>query len=349
MPASSRRPLTAILQVNMLDKTIKIPKDLFFENTIKFVRSFTSLNEEGKFIFDFQNTRRIDPFSLLYLSSELDIFKKRKTNSIFFAKHFEHLSYLAHMGFFKSFGLDFGKEPGEARGSQSYYPIKLIKVQNIKNASYDLMQEPGEILEAYASEISEILSQSKNKTINDVLKYSIREILRNIVEHSQSEDFRICAQYLPSLGKVNFAVLDRGIGIKNSLSANPKVTINNDLDALEWCVRPGISGKVYPGQKRKPKGEWANSGYGLYMTKNICKLGGSFFISSGDKGIFISEKNKKYFELQTHGTAVNLTIKIDRLFDFDKMLEDFRDNIPKNVFAEPSKSTMSLKSNQNSR
>lgn len=322
------------------EKVINVPQHLYFEETIEFIKSFSNLRDERNYIFDFTNTTRIDPFSLLYVSAELEVFKENNPTSLFHARNFTHLTYPAHMGFFKSFGLNFGKEPGEAKGSNTYYPIEVQYVNDIKELSRELMVNPGEVLENYAENLSNILTQNKDKNVTDVLRYSIREILRNIVEHSESDKFSFCAQYLPSKQRVNFAVLDRGIGLSKSLSNNPKITINNDLDAIRWGLKPGVSGKVYPGQKNKPKGEWANSGYGLYMTSNICKMGGSFFISTGKKGLLITEKQERELDLETHGTAIYLDIDLNSIYELSKMLYDLGKQIPKNVFLTPSKSTM---------
>lgn len=322
------------------DKIIQVPKHLYFEDTIEFVNKFANKRKERNYVFDFEKTIRIDPFSLLYVSQELEIFKKNNPTSTFHARKFSHLTYPAHMGFFKSFGLDYGKKPGEAKGSNTYSPIEVLYVKDIKQSARDLHVNPGQVLDEYAESISKILTQNKSETVTDVLRYSMREILRNIVEHSNSEKFSFCAQYLPSKNKVNFAVLDNGIGLKKSLSNNPKLSLTNDLDALKWALEPGVSGKVYPGQKSKPKGEWANSGYGLYMTSNICKKGGSFFISSGDKGVLLTQKQEREFDLNTHGTAVYLDIDLNSIYDLSKMLKEFGNDIPKNVFLQPSKSAM---------
>jgi hypothetical protein len=326
----------------MKDQIIIVPQHLYFEETIDFVNSFVNIRSKNNYIFDFEKTSKIDPFSLLYISQELEIFKENNSTSKFHARNFSHLTYPAHMGFFKSFGLDYGKEPGEAKGSSTYSPIQVLSVRDIKNEAREMLVNPGEILEQYAEKISNILTQNKNQNVTDILRYSMREIFRNIVEHSESEKFRFCAQYLPTKERVTFAVLDKGIGLRKSLLNNPKLSLVDDIEAIRWGLKPGVSGKVYPGQKNKPKGDWANSGYGLYMTSNICKKGGSFFISSGNKGLLITEKQEREFELETHGTAVYLDIDLSSMSKLDEMLKDLGSKIPKNVFIQPSKSTMGL-------
>jgi hypothetical protein len=324
----------------MNEITVQVPRYLIFERTIDFVNSFKNKQGFNKCVFDFEQLNRIDPFSLLYLSSELRTFKIKNKNSEFLAKNFKHCTYAAHMGFFQAFGLDFGKFPGEAKNNNRYIPIRIYDVQQIKETARDSMVHTGEILEGFAKEISEVLTQNHDKELTEILRYCLREALRNIVEHSNSERFGFCAQYLPSLNIVSFAVLDRGIGIRKSLLENPKLNLESDLVAIQESLKPGISGKTYPGQKRKPKGDWANSGYGLYMTSNICKNGGSFFIASGDKGIYLSNSDEKLLDINIEGTSLNLTINLNQKNNLNDILKELRNEAGKFTVIKASKSTM---------
>lgn len=324
----------------MNEMTIQVPRYLIFERTIEFVSSFKHLSNQNKYVFDFENLKRIDPFSLLYLSSELRTFKLKNSESEFLAKNFQHCTYAAHMGFFQSFGLDFGKQPGEANNNNRYIPIRIYDVPQIKESARDLMIHTGEILEGFAKEISEVLTQNYDKDLTEILRYCLREALRNIVEHSHSQRFGFCAQYLPSLNVVSFAVLDRGIGIKESLKDNPKLKLETHLKAIKESLKPGISGKIYPGQKRKPKGDWANSGYGLFMTSNICKNGGSFFVASGDKGIYLSSNDEKTLDINIDGTSLNLTINLNQKNNLNDLLKELREEADKLTSIKASKSSM---------
>lgn len=321
---------------------IIIPSHLLFNETLIFIDSFKDLRQIKNYVFDFKNLRRIDPFSLLCLSSEMQIFKHNNPESKFSAKNYEHRTYEAHMGFFQAFGLKYGKVPGEANNNNNYIPITLYNVQDIKNSARDLLIHPGEYLTDRADEISEILTRGSSIELKEVLTYCIREIFRNIVEHSHSTMFGFCAQYLPSLNKVVFAVLDRGIGINSSISQNPKLIIENDLQAIYESLKPGVSGKVYSGQKNKPKGDWANSGYGLFMTSNICKKGGSFFIASNSKGILQTLNSTKEFDLNIVGTGLILTIDTNRISNLKTMLTELREVVPVSTQIKASKSSMNF-------
>lgn len=313
---------------------IKVPRNLILDLTIEFISSFKDIRKQAKYVFDFEEQRRIDPFSLLLLSSELTLFKGQNLGSEFVARNFKHCEYPAHMGFFQAFGMNYGNIPNTVvRNNDRYIPMRLFNVSDIKQAARDMNVNPGEVLQDYAEDIGKVLTQDSkeangpdDKILREILSYSIREILRNIVEHSNSKQFGFCAQYLPSQDVVSFSVLDRGMGIRNSLLNNPKLTLKSDLEAIRESLKPGVSGKVYAGQKNKPKGIWANSGFGLYMTSNICKMGGSFFIASGDKGLYFTDKDEKILAVKIEGTAINLAINLNQKNKLSEILKKLRDS-----------------------
>ncbi|ADY30039.1 hypothetical protein [Cellulophaga lytica] len=325
----------------MTRKKIIVPSRLTFQNSIDFVKNLRALEPHKEINFDFTNLVTIDPFSLLLVSSEIQRCRSRLKESKFMATNFEHCSYAAHMGFFQAFGMNFGKKPGEAKGSSTYIPINIYNTQEIKKDARDLMINPAELLESKAKEISNILTRSESGDLNEVLTYCLREIFRNVIEHSHSEQFGFCAQYRPSLNRVSFSIIDRGIGLKESLENNPTLNLNNDEDAIRAALKPATSGKVYKGQKNKPKGEWANSGYGLFMTSNICKRGGGFFIASGDFGYYTSENKERILETPFKGTALNLALDTNRIKNLYTMLREIDNNDIKSK-SKPSKSSMGL-------
>ncbi|WP_349663429.1 hypothetical protein IZU89_12500 [Cellulophaga lytica] len=325
----------------MTRKKIIVPSRLTFQNSIDFVKNLRALEPRKEINFDFTNLVTIDPFSLLLVSSEIQRCRSRLKESKFLATNFEHCSYAAHMGFFQAFGMNFGKKPGEAKGSSTYIPINIYNTQEIKKDARDLMINPAELLESKAKEISNILTRSESGDLNEVLTYCLREIFRNVIEHSHSEQFGFCAQYRPSLNRVSFSIIDRGIGLKESLENNPTLNLNNDEDAIRAALKPATSGKVYKGQKNKPKGEWANSGYGLFMTSNICKRGGGFFIASGDFGYYTSENKERILETPFKGTALNLALDTNRIKNLYTMLREIDNNDIKSK-SKPSKSSMGL-------
>jgi hypothetical protein len=125
------------------------------------------------------------------------------------------------------------------------------------------------------------------------------------VEHSESAEFEYCGQYWPTQERVEVAILDCGIGVHKSLSANPNLKILSDDHALRLALLPGISGKTSAGNKIQEYDHWANSGYGLYLTSRLCAVGGSFFICSDKRGLLRKgDGQDKYYDCSFQGTAL---------------------------------------------
>ncbi|MCE8420972.1 ATP-binding protein [Rhodovulum sulfidophilum] len=232
----------------------------------------------------------------------------------------ENHGYAAHFGFFQSFGLKHGKEPGEATGSSRYIPIRDLNVAQINEEAVERFLEVGDVIEERAAELAKVLTQDEAGDLQDTLTYSIREIMRNVVEHSQSENIHICAQYWPNLHEVEVGIVDDGIGVHAALTSNPTHDGLDEKEALELSLMPGISGNPMAG---KGRGEWNNSGYGLYMTNRICRNGGHFLICSGGHGIKLSQGGKENFETSFQGTAIRLFIDTRNLTDLRRRLAEF--------------------------
>lgn len=104
--------------------------------------------------------------------------------------------------------------------------------------------------------------------------------------------------------------MDRGIGLRESLSGNPHLNLDSDKSAINYALMPAVSGKAFKGARRGfNRGPWNNSGFGLYMTSRISRNGGSFFVSSGDVGMLLTsgKQSKRYVQTALTGTAVRLS------------------------------------------
>lgn len=303
---------------------IFVDRDFDLKSTIEFCNQVFELPSESEYIFDFNDLGWMTPFSMLYLSSQIGRFRKGKKDAKFYAVNHEKHPYPAHMGFFTSFGVNYGKKPGEADGSSRYLPITIITAKEIRDKANGL-EEFGETIERISRQLSQLLTQQDDGDLIDILTYSFREVFRNVYEHSQSNLLEYCAQYWPSKQQVELAILDRGVGIMSTLKRNPYLRIVCDHDALNYCLLPGISGKMYKGKKQDPNNVWQNSGYGLYMINRLCRNGGSFFICSGSAGIEFENGSKKEFEANFPGTALRLKIDTARVQSISNMLNQFRD------------------------
>ena len=279
--------------------------------------------EPKSILFDFNKMDKVTPFGMLYVASEIKKIRDDHKSIKFIAEGFKDKSYAQHMGFFRAFGLESGKHPGEASGSDTYIPIRIFDTIKLREQAMNKKISIGDFIEHTSNKISAVLAREEKGDLAETLTYSIREIMRNVLEHSKSKKFAFCAQYWPSKNTVEVSLLDNGIGIKEGLSENPHLQLESDLEAIKLSLMPGISGKAYLGSFLDPNDEWANSGFGLYMTNRICSNGGNFTIISGKHGYTNSETGSS-FSANFQGTAIRLIINTSNLDSLRKKLAIYR-------------------------
>lgn len=303
---------------------ITIPASLDLPSALAFAKQIAILPNAPEYVVDFVNMKHVEPFGMLLVSSEIRKLARRDARPTIHCANFKHHTYSAHMGFFRSFDLAHGNAPGEARGSSNYLPITIFETAQVASEAFHKGLELGAQIEAISARMSAMLSGADSGDMFDTLTYSIREIARNVVEHSGAERFGICAQHWPSRRRVEVAILDRGMGLQRGLSQNPHIDASDDKKAINYALMPAVSGKVFKGSRRA-KGNWVNSGFGLYLTNRICRNGGNFFIASGDTGMLLNRgEGKRYFPCSIDGTAVRMTMDTSRIADLRNVLAAYR-------------------------
>lgn len=279
-----------------------------------------------EFVFDFTNVRMVEPFAMLLVSSEISRLKRRFPNAQLRCTNFQHMGYAAHMGFFRAFGLSFGNAPGEAKGGSRYVPLTIFDCNALRKEAAQKGIEVGNEIEENSRKLASTLCNGENGALFETLSYSIRELMRNVVEHSDAERFGVCAQYWPTKNRAEVGILDRGIGLRESLKNNPHIDASDDKRAINYALMPAVSGKAFKGARNKQRGPWANSGFGLYMTSRICRNGGNFFIATGESGLLLTQKSegKRYYDCQFQGTAVRMVMRTDQVGDLRETLSKYR-------------------------
>lgn len=292
---------------------VTVPNSLEFEDLITFTNELESLPLTSHYIFNFKHMSWVPPFGLLYLGNYLKKYREERPDAYFQAVDYELNNYAAHMGFYKAFGLAYGKDPGEASGSSSYLPIRFLMFDEIRqySAFEGIMEQ--DMIEGHADEISKVLARSSDGPLVETLSFCFREILRNSIEHSEGEKVGYCAQYWPSKHRVEVAIMDTGIGISNSMKRNPHLSISCDKDALNYSLLPGVSCRSFSGNRIKTHDVWGNSGFGLYMTSRLCGNGGSFFISSGMEALLLEDECKTNMRFNHSGTILRLIIDTSKI------------------------------------
>jgi anti-sigma regulatory factor (Ser/Thr protein kinase) len=303
---------------------IRVPSTLNMSNALRFRRELSRLEAEGDYVFDFGQVGHTDPFGLLLVADTISRFKSEQLVYDCTSRNHERLTYQSVMGFFRACGFDHGYAPGEAPGGSNYLPITNLSIAGLRQEAREQSIAVESVIEDHAHRMAEVLTCQADGDLCTALTYALREVIRNVLDHSRSDQVHFCAQHWPTRRRVHLAILDRGRGVRASLSANPHLTIDSDLDALKLCLMPGVSGRMHAGVRRRTHDIWQNSGYGLYMTSRLATSGGNFWILSGRNAFGItSNRVREIGILLFEGTALRVSFDTRELDNVERRLRRF--------------------------
>lgn len=194
----------------------------------------------------------------------------------------------------------------------------IYNVDSLLKESYENMEYVGETIEKKAKVI--LKKYEFNIKYRNFYAYIMREVMRNVVEHSKSKEL-ILLIYYDEQNEFGFKVIDNGIGIKKSLNSNPNYKVVDDKTALAFAVRPGITRSW----KRDPFRDdvWQNSGFGLYMVSNIMNnIKGRFEIISGNSGLEYRDGFLNIIDKKIKGTEVTVVFDKNKEFNTIKIINE---------------------------
>lgn len=204
-----------------------------------------------------------------------------------------------------------------------FVPIKIIKTSKDQSR--------------FITDMVPLLHLSeRNATI---VKYVIGELVRNVLEHSFSQNGAIVsAQYYKKTNRVSIGICDTGIGIWKSLQTywHPK----NDIDAIKLALTPGITGTTH-----REGGTAENAGAGLFFIKSIAKITRNYFVIYSGNAEYTLLKHKKRIKKMPRlyanpdrdphsetdgasifqGTLVAVDISLDETSEFNDLLANIGD------------------------
>jgi len=196
---------------------------------------------------------------------------------------------------------------------------RFIPLTNIKD---------GVSLTTFIEELVPLLHTNPNQA--DSIKYTISELVRNVLEHAQATQGAIvCAQYFKKSNRISIGVADTGVGVKKTISVSYPVT--SDGEAIKLALIPGVTGTT-----SRPGGTEVNAGAGLFFIKSIAKVNQNFFVVCSGKGMYKLLKTRGAMKLYSdptddnhsfredlpywQGTAVGVDITVDNNQDFAELL-----------------------------
>jgi len=272
------------------------------------------------------------PFSVAFSLSCLRAFKERNPHadlniippkSLLSGSPYQ---WMERIGFIscanKIFNKPFNKTSD--KGSNNYIPADILILSEF--ISYDRLSrsDMNESILDKSGRLTTVLTHLSDGAAYNTIKYTIREIIRNVYEHSGSHEILICAQYWRNKNIVQMTICDFGMGIKNSLSANEQYADLDGYSSIKIACLPGVSGNYKDLQNKDPLKKWQNTGYGLYMASSICRNDGDFYIISNENAILFKGKERRRYEIKGFkGTLIRMTLCLDDVENFPIKFEGY--------------------------
>lgn len=273
-------------------------------------------------IFDFESVRFITPMAMVFIAHQTRNFRRECKWAEIRSSNFGHLGYAISMGLFSSISFETPIQEGSGSGDINYLPVTLLSVSEF--ISQNGPSHLNEAVDIEATRLARVLTRLGSGYTYDAVQYSLREIIRNVFEHSGSRSLMYAAQYWPTKRKVTLVIADEGMGIRESLSNNPKFRDVTDRDSLHFACMPGVSGNYRALQGLGRDTIWRNSGYGLYMTSRLCRNSGGFQIISSNRALVLGDSIKTDFAIQNFkGTLIRLDLETRSETSFKSRLEKY--------------------------
>lgn len=244
-------------------------------------------------------------------------------------------AYAGRMKLFEHLEIDFDPGLTEHEATGRFMPLTQI------SGSVDVRR--------VIADLSALLHLQDDPETLSAVQYCISELLRNVLEHSDSPDGAfVCAHRYTKpreeQNRVTIAVADCGRGIASHLGRAYPEAAEDDAVALGLAMRPGITG-AQAGIYGAPE----NAGAGLFITRGISKgSGGYFFLLSGSAGYrlrrarnddemryvsldpFDEPRHDRYdFSTPWEGTVVSVEIRTQKIGDYDGFLQWIFQKVPR--------------------
>jgi len=306
---------------------IHLPNSAFLGNIDPFLHSFIPDNPNTLEITANKKWISIHPLVLAMVAG-LGLKTRSKKQIKFESLEAKSIHYLERMGLFKLLGIDSEINIVEHEPAGRFIP--LTQVNNSKDLSNFIV------------DMIPLLHLDPNQS--EPIKYTISELVRNVLEHSDAKYGAIvCAQYYKKSNTIRIGIVDTGIGIKKAIAISHKVA--SDSDALKLALTPGITGTT-----SRAGGTEFNAGAGLFFIKSMAKFSRDFFVIYSENAMYKllkPEANSKRPRLYIdpykdrhsigdnfpcwQGTAVGIDISLTQREDFSELLDYLRDIYAKAV------------------
>jgi anti-sigma regulatory factor (Ser/Thr protein kinase) len=288
--------------------TISFPIRFDRDTLSDFFEELDSNIDTAEVCLDCSTLRYSFPTAMLVAGSKIRTWvKTRHKNKLKTKKsgvHSSHSvhSYLSHLGFFDYILMGEGNAVGQASGSAAYLPITRIEKPDFNSSTQSVQEWYDQIMSVVRGLARVVSGTAVDTEENRLYNYALREIIRNVFEHSEATECYVCGQRWWN-GKVEIAVIDEGVGICESLKKS--YHLDSDIDALNMAIKPGVSSTS---NIELSKNVYDNSGFGLYVLSQLASSFGWYVLGSGTSRIVGYSQDKLEENLKFSGTYFGMQL-----------------------------------------
>lgn len=298
---------------------IHLSNSAFLGNINSFIKSFNSSKHDILEISSNPNWVSVHPVVLTMVAA-LGLTIDNKENIIFDKVTATSGHYLERMGLFRILKKESQFKIKEHESAGRFIPLTQIRTS--------------EELTIFIIDMIPLLHLGKRDA--ETLGYIVSELVRNVLEHAESENGAlVAAQYYSNKNIIRIGITDTGLGIRKTINISHRS--KDDLEAILLALTPGITGTT-----SKEGGTEQNAGAGLFFIKSITYVNKSlFFIYSGTAFFKLLKRNvSKKIKLQVdpvkdkhasvtglpkwQGTVIGVDINLNSTDEFTYLLELIR-------------------------
>ena len=242
-------------------------------------------------IIDLSNITFFQPFALVYLGMFLRYHNSQgKCCKVTLPNTLNARGYLARQNFWERFNFT-----DEAISQES---LHRFSTSSSLNDIVDVTKEP-DVADDIARKIANVLSRNRVKVKIGLVAEVVSELVDNFALHSDQTLAAVAMQYYPNWHRIKFAVGDCGVGIRHTLSRNPRFANFDELPHYEAALKafdPLVS-------------RFSEGGMGLTeVREQVMNLRGRLMLSTGDGYVAISQGNMVYGNMEHDLTGVQIEL-----------------------------------------
>jgi hypothetical protein len=269
-------------------------QSIAFSGTMIRLSNLAQSTLEDEIKFDLSRSVSLTPFGIVMLTSTISSCLSQGKKCIYTRPRNRTLQkFLREIGFNAFFKLDTDNPMPEM----------------LRTGTVQLKRVFG--LDALITEtLSEIIDYHVNLSpgLKGSLRMSLQETMTNVIDHSEVQDYLVCAWTYPRIkkGQIRLCIADMGMGILQSLRQSGKyAALINDHEAIMLATEPGVSSRT------------SVAGLGLSHIKNFIEVneGRMCIISYNGKVFWKYDQGKilkQKMSLPFNGTLVKLVINADK-------------------------------------